>query len=95
MGLATITNPTANLANSLSASKAELMKTIQMPKNLKNLSQRLPRAQYDNYEAELMMQNLQSPISYNPQEPSDASMDPRQNVRKKMTSVNTESEQLL
>lgn len=56
MGLATITNPTVNLSASQSASKAELMKTIQMPKNLKNLSQRLPKAQYDNYEQELMMQ---------------------------------------
>jgi len=29
-------------------SKAELLKTIQMPKNLKHLMQRLPRAQYDD-----------------------------------------------
>ena len=43
LGLATITHTQAVE----SKGNSELLKTIQLPKNLKNLGQRLPKAQYE------------------------------------------------
>ena len=50
---------------------SELLKTIQLPKNLKNLSQRLPKAQYDDV-LDPVDRKKDLPISgasFNPQEP--------------------------
>ena len=59
-------NPSLNIMAQQNISKAELLKTIQLPKNLKNLGQRLPRAQYDNYENEVMQNAVQMQSAFSP-----------------------------
>ena len=73
LGLATITHATEEEKGL--KSNTELLKTIQLPKNLKNLGQRLPKAQYeDEYLMMTPERKKNSEHSNNPQEPdADAS----------------------
>ena len=64
----------------------ELLKTIQLPKNLKNLGQRLPKAQYDDVLVPVATKNNLpvSGSSFNPQEP-DADGSTQKNLHRNLS----------